>query len=169
MLFINYMAFALSFNSFLVIPNISQLLWRGNVRWSRSPWKVPDPYEGNLELLFREGIKKKNRLFLGNSPKQQTPPTHSLGLFPKKSRFFFTPSLIEMTVMWYTKENYETVQKVPQLATKSSQSWNIRKQNLWPYKIINVSLMYIGCNALKGWEMDLNQSRAVGGNILGPF
>ena len=30
-------------------------------------------------------------------------------------------------------------------------------------------LIYKGCNALKGQEMDLNQSRAVGGNILGPF
>ena len=35
--------------------------------------------------------------------------------------------------------------------------------------MINVFLIYQGCNALKGQEMDLNQSRAVGGNILGPF
>ena len=27
-------------------------------------------------------------------------------------------------------------------------------------------LIYNGCNALKGQEMDLNQSRAVGGNIV---
>ena len=71
--------------------------------------------------------------------------------------------------MWYTKENYETVQKVPQLATKNWQSWNIRKQYFWPYKIINVFLIYKGCNALKGQEMDSNQSGAVGRTIWGPF
>ena len=27
-----------------------------------------------------EGIQKKNRFFLGNSPKQRTPPTHPYGL-----------------------------------------------------------------------------------------
>ena len=31
--------------------------------------------------------------------------------------------------MWYTKENYETVQKVPQLATVSSQSYLYFLQN----------------------------------------
>ena len=31
--------------------------------------------------------------------------------------------------MWYTKENYETVQKVPQLATKNSQSYLYFLQN----------------------------------------
>ena len=35
--------------------------------------------------------------------------------------------------------------------------------------MINVFLIYKGCNALQGQEMDLNQSRAVGGNILGPI
>ena len=30
--------------------------------------------------------------------------------------------------------------------------------------MINVFLIYKGCNALKGQEMDLNQSWAVGGN-----
>ena len=71
--------------------------------------------------------------------------------------------------MWWGVENYETVQKVPQLATIIEQSWNIRNQYFWPYKIFNVFLIYNGCNALKGQEMDWNLSRAVGGNILGPF
>ena len=33
-----------------------------------------------LQFLFREGLQKKNRFFLGNSPKQRTPPTHPYGL-----------------------------------------------------------------------------------------
>ena len=56
-----------------------------------------------------------------------------------------------------------------QLATLSGQSWNFRNQYFWQYKIINVFLIYKGCNALKGLEMDSNQSGAVGGTILGPF
>ena len=44
-------------------------------------------------------------------------------------------------------------------------SWNFRNQYFWQYKIINVFLIYKGCNALKGQEMDSNQSRAVGGTI----
>ena len=39
------------------------------------------PQKQHIMLLvpFREGVKK-NRLFLGNSPKQRTPPTHRSGL-----------------------------------------------------------------------------------------
>ena len=68
---------------------------------------------------------------------------------------------------WF--RNYEPFKKVPQLEMIIVQSWNFRNQYFWQYKIINVFLIYKGCNALKGQEMDLNQSRAVGGNILGPF
>ena len=35
--------------------------------------------------------------------------------------------------------------------------------------VVVAFFIYKGCNALKGQEMDLNQSRAVGGNIFGPF
>ena len=31
-------------------------------------------------ILLREGIKKEIDFFLGNSPKQRTPPTHCYGL-----------------------------------------------------------------------------------------
>ena len=38
--------------------------------------------EGNLKLYFniREGVQKRNRFFLGISPKQRTPPTHRISL-----------------------------------------------------------------------------------------
>ena len=37
---------------------------------------VPSAQSGDV----REGVQKKNRFFLGNSPKQRTPPTHPYGL-----------------------------------------------------------------------------------------
>ena len=67
--------------------------------------------------------------------------------------------------MWYTKENYETVQKVPQLATISGKSKNFRNWYVSHYNVIDVFLIYKGCNALKAQEMDSNQSGAVGWTI----
>ena len=42
------------------------------------------------------------------------------------------------TIMWYTKENYETVQKVPQLATKNSQSFS------WPTEVRILKILLLG-------------------------
>ena len=46
----------------------------------REPVSEQDPPPAiRKSSVIREGIKK-NRLFLGNSPKQRTPPTHRYGL-----------------------------------------------------------------------------------------
>ena len=42
----------LHYLSILAIPHIWLPLCKGNVGWSRFLCKVPDPHEGNLELLF---------------------------------------------------------------------------------------------------------------------
>ena len=52
----------------------------GELTWIKEGlYLLDESIPGHLMSSFREGVQK-NRFFLGNSPKQRTPPTHPYGL-----------------------------------------------------------------------------------------
>ena len=71
--------------------------------------------------------------------------------------------------MWYTKENYQIIRKWPSLVGWFGKSQNAKNRYFSHVNIICVFIIYKGCNASKGQEMDSNQSGAVGETIWDPF
>ena len=63
--------------------------------------------------------------------------------------------------MWYTKENYQIIRKWPSLVGWFGKSQNAKNRYFSHVNIICVFIIYKGCNASKGQEMDSNQSWAV--------